>query len=358
MELFAVILAGGTGTRFWPLSREKNPKQFLPIISDKTMIEETVHRLAPLIPDSRIFTISNAEQAKTINKLLPSLPRQNVLIEPMGKNTAPSLLLATASIYIRNPGAVVAALPADHLITESARFLSKLEAGAEAARRENILVTFGIPPTFPATGYGYIQFSDSDPLEIKKEIFYPVEAFKEKPDHTQAQDFLEAGNCFWNSGMFIWQAETFAQKLEQYAPSFFACWLDLIRALKVHDSEGIDSIFKKMPSLSIDYALMEKARGVRMGEGSFGWSDVGSWATLGEIWEKDDGGNAVKGESIAFDAHGCQVYNPGRLTALIGVENVIVINTGDALLICHRDQDQKVKELVEQLKKTGKADYL
>lgn len=358
MELFAVILAGGTGTRFWPLSRGEAPKQFLPIISDKTMIEETVLRLDPLFPHEKIFTISGAKQAGTIKGLLPSLPRKNILVEPQGKNTAPSLFLATASIYLNNPDAVVAALPSDHLISDSALFLAKLEAGAEAALRESALVTFGIPPTFPATGYGYIKFTKDSPLEVREESFFAVEQFMEKPGLAQAQLFLEAGNCFWNSGMFLWKAGTFAKKIEQFAPSFFVFWLDMVSALQKNDSEGIARIFDEMPALSIDYALMEKARGVRMCEGNFGWSDVGSWSALGPIWEKDGKGNSSRGECVVLDAQGCQVYNPDRLTALVGIENIIVVNAGDALLICHRDHDQKVKNIVEELKKRRKDEYL
>jgi mannose-1-phosphate guanylyltransferase len=358
MELFAVVLAGGVGTRFWPLSRRKNPKQFLPIVSDKTMIEETVLRLSPLIPPGNIVTISGAEHAGTIKNLLPSLPEQNILIEPQAKNTAPSLLLATASIYLHNPKTVVAALPADHLITDPSQFLKKIAAGAEAASQEGSLVTFGVPPTFPATGYGYIQFSTEGILEVQDELFYAVQEFKEKPDKVQAQDFLEAGNCYWNSGMFLWQAETFAQKLEEYAPELFAFWIEILQALGANDSDRIIRIFEDLPAISIDYALMEKACGVRMCEGNFGWSDVGSWTSLGEIWKKDEQGNSCRGESIILETRGCQVYNPDRLTALIGIEDIIVVNTDDALLICHRDHDQKVKEIVEGLKKRGKAEYL
>ena len=358
MERFAVILAGGVGTRFWPLSREKTPKQFLPIISEKTMIEETVHRLSPLFPDTHIVTISGAEQALAIKKLLPTLPDQNILVEPQRKNTAPSLLLATATIFLRNPKAVVAALPADHLITDPARFLKKLEAGALAAEQESSLVTFGVPPSYPATGYGYIQFLKDAALQVQDEKFYSVQSFKEKPDHVQARLFLEAGDCFWNSGIFLWQAETFAKKLEQYAPSLYGYWLAMLKALGENDQDAVAQIFEEMPSLSIDYGLMEKAREVRMGEGNFGWSDVGSWTALADIWEKDEQGNAFRGEVTAIDAQDCQVYNPGRLTALIGVKDVIVVNTGNALLVCHRDFDQEVKDVVEKLRQKGKAKYL
>ena len=197
MEFFAVILAGGVGSRFWPLSRGKTPKQFLPIISDKTMIEETVLRLAPLFPESHIMTISNEAQAKTIKTLLPHLLDDNILIEPMGKNTAPSLLLATASVYAQDPSAVLAVLPADHLITNQELFLKKLKAGARLAFENPELITFGIPPTSPATGYGYIRFSKEKTQAIQDELFYPVLEFKEKPDYQQAVRFLKEGTYFW-----------------------------------------------------------------------------------------------------------------------------------------------------------------
>ncbi|MGD2294202.1 MAG: mannose-1-phosphate guanylyltransferase [Candidatus Aminicenantes bacterium] len=358
MEFFTVILAGGSGTRFWPLSRKKVPKQFLPVISEKTMIEETVHRLTPLIPESKIFTISNADQAQVIRTLLPNLPGQNILVEPQGKNTAPSLMLATAEVYLNNPSAVVAALPADHLITDTALFLKKLEAGAETASKETDLVTFGIPPTFPATGYGYIQFLRENPVHIQEEDFYSVLGFKEKPEYEQAIFFMREGNYYWNSGMFLWKAETFAAKLEQYAPSLYAFWLNMCDALKDRDKERLARIFEDIPSISIDYALMEKAEGVRMCEGNFGWSDVGSWTALHEIWGDDEQGNACRGENILLDTHNCQVYNPGRLTAMIGIKDIIVVNSKNALLICHKDQDQRVKQVVERLEKKDKKEFL
>ncbi|MFC2168780.1 mannose-1-phosphate guanylyltransferase, partial [Acidobacteriota bacterium] len=299
MDFFAVIMAGGVGSRFWPLSREKTPKQFLPIISEKSMIEETVHRLIPLFPESKIITISNAAQAQTIKTLLPNLLEDNILIEPQGKNTAPSLLLATASIYLTNPSAVIAVLPADHLITDPENFLKKLTAGAQLASQSSELITFGIPPTLPATGYGYIQFSKENPSRVQNEIFYPVQEFKEKPDYEQAVHFLKEGTYFWNSGMFLWQAKTFAQKLERHSPPMYSYWIKILEALRDKDHNRISDIFAEIPSISIDYALLEKASGVRMCEGNFGWSDVGSWSALSEIWEKDDHGNAHRGQSLS-----------------------------------------------------------
>ena len=358
MDIRAVIMAGGAGTRFWPLSREKKPKQFLPIVSDKTMIEETVHRLLAKMPLNNIYTIANFEQTQVIRSLLPDLPEENLLLEPQGKNTAPSLMLATAWIYLLNPKAVLAALPVDHLIRDTSAFLKKLEAGAAAAAKEENLITFGIPPTYPATGYGYIQFSPEKPFRVLDESFYPVQEFKEKPDYEQAKTFLKKGNYFWNSGMFLWQADVFAQKLEQHAPSMFLYWKKILDALKNKNETQIASIFEEIPSISIDYALMEKAKGVFMCKGNFGWSDVGAWSSLADIWPQDNEGNALRGESIILGSQNCLLYNPRKLTALIGVKDIIVVDTDDVLLISHKSEDQKVKDIVEKIKKKGKVEYL
>jgi mannose-1-phosphate guanylyltransferase len=354
----AVIMVGGTGSRFWPLSRGKRPKQFLPIVSHRTMIEDTIERLLPLLPYRHIFTIANRAQTQIIKKLLPDVPSKNLLVEPKGKNTAPSLILATAWIYLRDPKAVVAALPSDHLISDSTLFLKKVEAGVTAASKEDYLIMLGIPPTYPATGYGYIQFSKKDPQKYLNEEFYSVRGFKEKPSFEQAKLFLDEGNYFWNSGMFIWRAEVFAGKLEKYAPHFFSYWQRMLQALKTKNNVQLRSIFEEIPSISIDYALMEKAKGVLMCKGDFGWSDVGSWLSLYDVWPKNKNGNAFNGEGLALDSQDCLVYNPQKLTALIGVKDLIVVETRDALLICHKQQDQRVKDAVEALKKDGKKDYL
>ncbi len=358
MDIRAVIMAGGIGTRFWPLSREKKPKQFLPIISEKAMIEETILRLSPLVPPSRIYTIANFHQTQAIKKLLTSVPKENLLVEPKGKNTAPSLILATAAVYLQNPNAVVAALPSDHLIKDTERFLKKLKAGAQAALDGDHLVTFGIPPSCPATGYGYIQFSRKHVTEISEETFYAVDRFKEKPSHEQAKEFLGEGNFFWNSGMFIWQAKVLPEKLKQYAQDLYPYWEKMIEALKSSDESGLSSIFEDIPSISIDYALMEKVRPVWMCEGDFGWSDIGAWSSLADIGTRDSHGNTLRGESIVLDSENCLLYNPDKLTALVGLRDLIVVDTKDALLICRKDMDQKVKDIIEQIKEIGKKEYL
>ena len=315
------------------------------------MIEETVSRLLPRIAPSDIYTIADSEQTEVIRNLLPDLPKNNLLIEPQGKNTAPSLMFATAHIFLKNPNAVVAAIPADHLIRNTPLFLKKLMAAADAAERERDLITFGIPPDHPSTGYGYIQFSLETRTEIEGEVFYKVERFKEKPDAVQARSFLKAGHYFWNSGMFVWRADTFAQKLEEFAPVMFSYWKEILDALKQKDRAQIEKIFEVIPPLSIDYALMENAKGVLMCEGNFGWSDVGAWSALFEIWGKDESGNALKGESISLDSTNCLLYSPRKFAALIGLKDLIVVDTEDALLICRKDQDQRVKEVVDLLRK-------
>ncbi len=354
MNIRAVIMAGGRGTRFWPLSRKTRPKQFLDIVSARSMIEETVSRLLPYIAPKDIFTIAVGDQTAALRDLLTDLPRRNFLVEPQARNTAPCLMLATAHAYLQDPETVIAALPADHLIREPDRFLNKLRAGAKAAYSGDRIVTFGIPPAFPSTGYGYIHFSRERGKQTAGEPFFPVLEFKEKPARAEAEKFLADGNYYWNSGMFLWRADVFARKLRRYAPEFFLFWERLLDALAKKNRRRLNSVFEKIPALSIDYALMENARGVVVCAGDFGWSDVGAWSSLYEVWPPDEAGNAVKGEKIALDAQGCLVYAPGKLTALVGVKDLIVIDAGDSLLICRKDLDQKVKDIVEILKSKNK----
>lgn len=356
-DIRVVIMAGGSGTRFWPLSRKERPKQFLPIVSSKTMLQETIDRLLPLVPTSRITTVANAEQTEIIRRLAPGLPASNFLVEPQAKNTAPSLILATASIFIKNPQAVVVVLPADHLIGEVPVYLKQLEAGAEAALASGALVTFGIRPSFPATGFGYIHFAKNKSAAFGGFSFYDVLEFREKPGLKQAREFLAAGNYWWNSGMFIWKAETFAAKLKEHAPEFWPFWERTAAALRAEDKAALEKVFAEVQPLSIDFALMEKARGVVVCPADFSWSDVGAWSALMEVWPKDAQGNVARGDVLALEAEKCLVYNPDKLTALVGVHDLIVVNTEDALLVCRRDQDQKVKDILDKLKKNGRSEW-
>ena len=358
MDIRVIIMAGGIGTRFWPLSRKKRPKQFLPIISKLSMIEETVQRLLPRIPPSKIYTIADQEQTELIRTFLREIPENNFIAEPLGKNTAPCLTLASAIIYKDNPDAVIAVLPADHLIKDPSSFLDTLFAGAEAAFSQGHLITFGIPPDYPATGYGYICFSRKNNFDFNGITFFPVLEFKEKPKLKKAKEFIRSGNYFWNSGMFLWKADVFAQKLKEAASSFYGSWRDILDAIEQKRSTDIINIYDKMPAISIDYALMEKASDVLMAEGNFGWSDVGSWSSLLEIWAKDEAGNTIQGDAVQLDSQNCLCYNPEKFTALIGLKDIIVVNTEDALLICRKDQDQKVKDIVQKIQLMKKNDLL
>jgi len=357
-DIHAVILAGGSGTRFWPLSRKRTPKQFLPIVSSKPLVEETVRRIFPLVPYRKIYTVADSAQTRTIRRLLPKIAKENCLVEPKARNTAPSIILATARIYLKNPENVVIVLPADHLIKEEPAFLKKLEAAAAAAAGEEALITFGIPPTFASTGYGYIHYRKERVKVYSNDSFYHVAAFKEKPSRETAVEFLRSGEHYWNSGMFVWRAGVFARKMERFAPDYYPYWLGVLEALKTKSKSGLAAVFKKIPAISIDYALMEKAEGVLVAEGNFGWSDVGAWSSLAEIWDKDESGNAVKGEAVILDSQNTVCFNPEKLTALVGVKDIVVVNTKDVLLVCRLDQDQRVKEILEVLSKKGKTGYL
>ncbi len=357
-DLYAVIMAGGSGTRFWPLSRKKTPKQFLPITTERTMIEETYRRIRTLVPARRIFTIANAAQSRTIRRLLPKMPPANALVEPRARNTAPSLILATAHIYLRNPEAVVAVLASDHLITNEPLFLKKLGAAAEAAGRTENLVTFGVTPTFPSTGYGYIHFAKEGARRFRGERFYTALGFREKPTLEKAEEFLKSGAYAWNSGMFLWRASVFARALEQYSPEYYPFWGRTLEALKKHSRKSLVAIFDDIQAMSIDYALMEKAEGTIVCAGDFGWSDVGAWSALGDLWPRDERANAYRGDIVAVDARGNIVHNPTKLTALLGVEDLVVIETKDVLLVCRKDRDQDVKKVLEILAKNRGPEYL
>lgn len=351
-------MAGGSGTRFWPLSRRRRPKQFLPIAAERTMIEETFRRIRPLVPPRRVYTIADAVQSRKIRRLLPAMPGRNALVEPRARNTAPSLVLATAHVFRRNPEAVVAVLASDHRIGDEPLFLRKLQAAAEAAAKTESLITFGVQPTFPSTGYGYIQYSQKGARTFGAEPFYPVRAFREKPSREQAEAFLASGGYVWNSGMFLWRASVFARALERFAPDFYPFWNRTLEALDKNSRAGLAKIFDEIPALSIDYALMEKAEGTIVCAGDFGWSDVGAWSALGDLWPQNGRGNAGRGDIVAVEAEGNIIHNPGRLTALIGVKDLVVVQTRDALLVCRKDRDQDVKKILDILDKDGKKEYL
>lgn len=352
--MHVVIMAGGRGTRFWPQSRTKTPKQFLHIVGDDTMIRQTYRRVTSIVPADHIWVVTNEEYSGVVAEQLPDLPPENILAEPAIRSTAPCIGLAAMHISHRGGSDIMAVLPADHYIPDTDHFLDTLKKCEETAKREKSLVTIGIQPSAPETGYGYIHLGD----KVKDDVHH-VLGFREKPDRETALKFLSGGKHLWNSGMFVWPVDLILSELETHCPEIHAG----LRALGDHigmpdEATHLKRIYDGFPNISIDYAVMEKADRVFVIPGTFSWSDVGSWSAVDQFWPADENGNAFKGNVVEVDVRNAIVESRDRLTALIGVENIIVINTPDALLICRKDRDQDIKKIIEKLEAENLNDYL
>jgi mannose-1-phosphate guanylyltransferase len=356
--MFAVIMAGGKGARFWPRSRERMPKHLLDILGERTIIRETVDRIKPLVPAERTLIVTGRSHAAELIRQLPEIPPENILIEPVGRNTAPCIGFAALHILKRVPDAVMLVLSSDHRIGDEAAFLRIMQAAAEAALQGDPLVTIGIRPTGPETGYGYIEqgelVSKNGPDEI-----YRVRSIREKPPLEQAERFLAQGGFSWNSGMFVWKASTIIKAIGLHLPDLQRGLLKIRETLGTdREEEVVGAIYSGLQSVSIDYGVMEKAKDVLVIPGAFDWSDLGSWDALWEVSKKDENGNAVRGEFIGIDAANSLVHSSGKLVALVGVKDLLVVETKDALLICRRGRSQDVKKIVESLEKSGLTSYL
>ncbi|MCF7793526.1 MAG: mannose-1-phosphate guanylyltransferase [Candidatus Cloacimonetes bacterium] len=351
--MIALIMAGGVGTRFWPLSRESNPKQFLNILSDRSMIQMTVDRLTSKIKMEDIFIVTAASQVELTKQHLPELPEENIIIEPFGMNTAPCIALSASYLarkHKKTESMIV--LPADHLIALKDDFLASLQIGEESANLDN-LVTFGIKPNYPATGYGYIEAGK----KIDEQRFF-VKQFKEKPDMETAQQFLEAGNFFWNSGMFMWKIETILQAYNDYLPKVNSILKEVnAKWDKVGLSADFSEEYKKMPKIPVDIGIMEQAEKRVVIPVDYGWSDVGSWKALYDISQKDENENVLKSDSEIIESKNNYV-NSAKFVSLIGVENLVVVESEDALLIADKDKSEDVKKIVEKLKNNKKKKLL
>ncbi|MCK9197934.1 MAG: sugar phosphate nucleotidyltransferase [Syntrophales bacterium] len=358
--MYAVIMAGGKGARFWPRSRNRLPKHLLDICSEKTIIQETVARILPLAPPEKILIVTGASHARELIGQLPQIPPENILIEPMGRNTAPCIGLAALVVRKRSGNAVMAVLPSDHLIADEDNFRHVLAAAADMAARGNHLVTIGIRPTGPETGYGYIEEGKLAARERGEDIF-AVKSIREKPDLELAKTFLAQGGFFWNSGMFIWQAATILKEMEASLPDIYAGLLTIDKALDTPaEATVIADVYDRFRSISIDYGVMEKAKNTLVIPADFGWSDVGSWDALWEVSEKDALGITSRNREglISINSRNSLVYSPKKLVALVDVEDLIVVETDDALLICKRGASQEVKKVVEVLEEKKREEYL
>jgi mannose-1-phosphate guanylyltransferase len=356
--MFAVIMAGGKGSRFWPRSRERMPKHLLDIQGERTIIRETVDRIRPLVPPERTLIVTSRSHAAALIRQFPEIPAENILIEPVGRNTAPCIGLAALHIQKRVPDAVMLVLPSDHRISNENAFRRVLAAAGRAASGGDALITIGIRPTGPETGYGYIEQGDLFTTGEGEKI-YRVRSIREKPPLEQAQEFLRQGCFLWNSGMFVWKASTILKAIERFLPELHEGLLQIREALGTErEEEIVGEVYSAQKAVSIDYGVMEKAGNVLVVPGDFGWSDLGSWDALWEVSGKDENGNAVRGSFIGIDAGNSLVHSPGKLVALVGVRDLIVVETGDALLICRRGRSQDVRKVVETLEKDNRKEYL
>ena len=345
---YAVVMAGGSGTRFWPRSRLRTPKQLLPIVGARTMLQETVARLAPGIRRDRIFVVTAEAQAAAVRRQLRATRGVRVLVEPQGRNTAAAIALAALHIRREAPDAVMAVLPADHAIPDRVRFGEDLALALTVAETRQTLVTIGIPPTHPETGYGYIRRGAALP-DLDGRAF-AVAAFIEKPDRARAEQLLAGGDVRWNAGIFAWSVPTILGALRTHVPDVLAP-LEAASG-KRPQARALAAAYRKLPSISIDVGVLERATDVAMVEARFPWSDVGSWASIEPFWRGDDG-NAVRGRTVAIESRGCIVDSPQRVVALLGVDDLIVVDTPDALLVCPKGRAQDVRLVVDELRRQG-----
>lgn len=358
--MHAVIMAGGRGTRFWPRSRDKKPKHLLDIVTSRTIIQETVDRIKPLVKPKNILIVTGRKHARELMRQLPEVPASNILIEPVGRNTAACIGYAAVYIQKKAKDDVMVVLPADHGIGNPVRYREVIAAAAAAAEKENALITIGIKPDSPHTGFGYME-GGALAGRIAGESLLRVKSFREKPDLPQARAFLQSGHFFWNSGMFVWKASAILDEIRQYLPDLHRGLTAIKASLgKASQAKTLSVTYKSLSSISIDYGVMEKSKNVLMIPADFGWSDLGSWDTLWDISARDKRGNAAPAgsEAIFEDTEDTLVYSPRKLVALIGMKDVIVVDTKDALLICKKGRSQDVKKIVDALEACGKTQLL
>jgi mannose-1-phosphate guanylyltransferase len=348
--MYALIMAGGSGTRLWPHSRSHKPKQFLPINSQSTMLQETVIRILPLIPIDRVYVVTGEIYADLVREQLPDLPAENLLIEPSGKGTAPAIGLGALHIRQRDPEAIMAVLSADHGIEEQELFRQQLAVGATMAE-QGFLVTLGIKPSSPATGYGYIESGELLYASDGQQVFR-VKRFVEKPTLERAQGYVASGTFYWNAGMFVWSVSRILSELARFEPLLSQGLTVINSHLKGYSAKRVlEDVWPNMPNIAIDVAVMERTERAVVIPADIGWNDVGDWAALADILPQDSDGNTVRGTSVSIDTRNTLIYGNGRLVATIGIEDLVIVDTHDVLLICPRERAQDVKAMVAEIRK-------
>jgi mannose-1-phosphate guanylyltransferase len=346
-----VIMCGGSGSRFWPISRKMYPKQFLNTVEEKTMIQLTMDRISKFIPLENIYMVTNKIYVNTIREQVPQILQENIIIEPMIKETAACIGYSAVKLLKKDPEAVMIVLPSDHYIQDEDRFIETLKQGLDIAGSDNCLVTMGIKPTRPETAYGYIE-TGKRVDEVGEIPTYKIKRFTEKPNREKAQEFIDKGTYLWNSGMFIWKAAVLLKQYKRFLPEMYQC----LKRMSDHigsseEARIIEEEYDKIDGISIDYGILEKTWDVYVMESSFSWDDIGNWTALERYMTKDENGNSVKGIHKVLDSHNCMLYGGKRLIAALGVEDLIIVETDDVVLVCKKDRDQDIKLLIKELQK-------
>ncbi len=349
--LHAVIMAGGSGTRFWPLSRQALPKQFLTLSGERSLIQSAFDRCQPNIPGERFWVVTNASMISTTISHLPGVPSSHLLAEPCARNTAPCVGLAAMLLAAEDPDAIMLVMPADHIIAPIEKFQAAVQAAVDVVEEDpERLVLFGVPPTSPATGFGYIERQK----ELKPGVF-EVASFREKPDQKTAEEYIRQGTFYWNCGIFVWKAQTILDELEKHQPDISKQLNRLCEVISTPDwDDTLADTFPHMPSISIDYAVLEQSSKIAMVEAPFDWDDVGSWEAMSRLHSSDDASNTIVGPACLVDSKDCIVRSVnGHVVTLLGMENCIVVHTPDATLVADRSDENAVRKLVATLKEQG-----
>ena len=356
MKITALIMAGGRGERFWPKSRKNMPKQFLSLTDDgKTMIQLTVERISSVVDMEDIYIATNKDYKELVRSQLPGIPEKNILCEPVGRNTAPCIGLGAVHMAKKYDDAIMLVLPSGHLIKFNKMFLSVLKDSCDVAEKDRNLVTIGITPTYAETGYGYIKF-DSHVMEGRA---YKVDRFVEKPSLEVAKEYLETEEYLWNSGMFVWKLSSILYNLERFMPETFAGLKRIQASIGTPEEEDVlRKEFAQFQSQSIDYGIMEKAENIYTVPGTFGWDDVGSWLAVERIRKSNEMGNVVSGNIITVGTHNCIIQGEKKLIATVGLEDLVIVDTEDATLICAKDSTADIKKVLENLKICNRDEYI
>jgi len=354
---YALIMAGGGGTRLWPLSRQARPKQALALVGERTMFEHAVDRIASVFQPEDVFIVTGSDQVESLLLQAPELPGDNFIVEPLGRGTAPAIGLGAIHLHKRDPQAVMAVLTADHFIRDVERFQQVLPAAEQAARRGH-LVTLGIAPSFPATGFGYIK-QGAQVATVEGFPVFRVERFTEKPSQETAFRMVESGRYSWNSGMFVWRVDRILAEFERQMPDLYAALAQIEAVLGTAAYHStLKRIWPELTAETIDYGVMEGAEDVVVIPVDIGWSDIGNWSSMRDILPADEKGNVVVGDHLGLDTHDTVVFAGRRLIATIGLRDIVIVDTDDALLVCPLEREQQVRDLVRRLRELGREEVL